>query len=67
MKKFWMVYGGYQSNPTKKHETELEARNEAERLARKQPGQQFYILEVIAICQTKDLEWIELPHDDIPF
>jgi hypothetical protein len=67
MDKFWMVYGGYLSDPVFKHESEQDARTEAERLARKHPGNKFYILEVIAMCQLKEFEWTELLHKEIPF
>lgn len=49
--RFYMVYGGYGSQPTKKHITLEEAQAEAKRLCQKH-GQEFIILQAIAVVRT---------------
>lgn len=42
---FYMVYSPEGGAPTMQHYSYSEAREEAERLARKHPGRRFYLLE----------------------
>lgn len=65
-KTFWMVVGI--GVPYFKHDSENNARAEAERLARLNPGQEFTVLESIATVVKSDVNWI--PHGecgDVPF
>ena len=64
MTQFWMVLGN--GTPTFRHETILSAKNEAERLARINPGQTFFVLAAVAaVCKT-DLTWSKIdPADTI--
>lgn len=52
MKKFWMVCSSTSSTSNKKHETKQDAINEAERLAKDNPGKAFHILESIGYWFT---------------
>jgi hypothetical protein len=70
---FWLVWcptGPYGGHPTHRHETEPHARNEARRLACRNPGQRFFVLQAVAAIE-KPPEIIEttlLPSDDgVPF
>ena len=45
MTKFYMVYRDGNYPPTKKHETLKSASDEMQRLAKKHPGENFYVLE----------------------
>lgn len=44
-RQFWVVWNDRQYPPTRKHWTLEEAQDEAERLARNNPGEWFYILK----------------------
>jgi len=57
MKKFWMVWAEGNRSPAIKHRSELEARSEAERLARKHPGHIFHLLEATDSCRATDIVW----------
>lgn len=48
--------------PTRLHEKHEEARVEAERLARKHPGNYFgvFVMEVAATCSINPVQWIRL-------
>ena len=50
---FWMVYGGYESSPTKKHSSRQDARNEATRLCKKH-HLSFYVLEAVDVVELAD-------------
>jgi len=52
MKRYYYVYNPNQKLPTVAHPESLSAVIEAERLAMKHPGQQFEILECIAIARV---------------
>ncbi len=47
MQPFWLVWCEKGNVPIRKHETRVEAEAEAERLARKQPGDVFIILQAV--------------------
>ena len=49
-KKFWMITGDGNS-PKVRHASRQLAQNEAERLARLYPGQEFFILETVSLVQ----------------
>jgi len=70
--KFWMVLG--RGVPTHRHSTEEVARNEAGRLAKLNPDQDFYVLEAIAVARSSTVSWSNLRspasvhiEDDKPF
>jgi hypothetical protein len=65
-REFWMVLGN--GAPTYRHDTEENARQEAERLARLSPGCEFFVLAATGKVVKSDLAWSQ-PTDDpgIPF
>lgn len=52
--------------PTVKHDTFQRAVNEAERLARANPGKQFYVLQAVELREVNDMRRVRLC-DGIPF
>ena len=52
---FWMVWNPLGYQPRMKHWNEDAAVREAKRLARENPGQQFYVLEAIAGVEKIDV------------
>lgn len=70
MDTFWVVWQENGGVPTRKHATPRDASNEAERLARKCPGERFFVLCSIASCVKVDVSW-DGPKpdqdDDVPF
>lgn len=67
---FWMVWNPQSRAPTLKHSTEESANAEADRLARKVPGERFYVLQAKRFVEKSDLVRVELQpvsDDDIPF
>jgi hypothetical protein len=68
MEKFWMVWNPKRTSPTCQHKSIEAAVAEAERLARRDPGQEFYVLEALRMCQVPELpiKWTEL-EEPIPF
>lgn len=68
MERFWMVLG--RGVPTMRHTTRLDAKNEAERLARIHRGTEFIFLEAIAKAISSDVQWEKATgdhQDSIPF
>jgi hypothetical protein len=63
-RKFWMVVGA--GVPNYRHYHIDAAREEAERLARQQPNQEFVVLEAVAAVKKTDVAWEELSDDDEP-
>jgi hypothetical protein len=63
MDRFWMIWSPAGRAPMVQHDSPNKARAEAERLARANPGQQFYVLEAQGVCQLQDVIWtsFELP------
>ena len=53
--RFWVVWNPQRGLPRMTHPNEALARKEAERLARLQPGEQFYILQAVAVCQIPSI------------
>jgi hypothetical protein len=49
MSKFWMVYNPKRQAPKRQHQTFGDASEEAARLAKLQPGDQFFILEALTV------------------
>lgn len=58
MDQFWMVLGN--GNPVYRHPSEQSARNEAQRLARINPGSTFFVLRAVAAVTVVDVQWTEL-------
>lgn len=73
VKAFWMVWNPARSIPAFRHSSRLAANLEATRLARENPGQEFFVLEALARVQRVDvvvepLEGGSVPPDNgIPF
>ena len=71
MKKYWMVHNAESGPANKRHGCLETARAEAQRLARENPGLEFFVLETIASCKKVDVEWADLrafrPDDELPF
>lgn len=65
MTSFWMVWNEGNQDPRYKHPTERQARDEAERLARANPGKRFFLLRAVDVCKWKDISW-EVD-DSVPF
>lgn len=63
---FWMVWSPQGSMPAVQHETRLKAINEAERLARGNPGREFYVLEAIEGRTVNDMTRVRL-EAEVPF
>jgi hypothetical protein len=70
--KFWMVLG--EGMPCYRHQSKQAARDEAERLARLNPGEEFTVLEAVETVVKSDVKWepneiISSPliRDQIPF
>jgi hypothetical protein len=72
-RQFWMIWNPEGNMPRFCHDTEAAAETEAERLARLNPGQSFYILEAVQRYRVDSLQRMHLrpqqPEfaDDIPF
>lgn len=77
MSPYWMVHGGGPTNY--RHDTRASAVEEAERLARSNPGRVFVVLEAVEAIRKVDVERVDLrapdkrasgwpaTPDDIPF
>ncbi len=66
---FFMVYAQDGGAPTYRHATVDEAKTEAERLARQNPGKKFFVLMTVAVSKRVDVESRMLVNlsDIIPF
>lgn len=67
--KFWMVWNEQGNIPMFKHHMRCDAQNEAERLARNNPGQTFHVLESIETLTVDNLRrtMYDRDYDGIPF
>lgn len=66
--KFWMVWREGGSSPTYRHQTKEAATAEAERLAKSNPDQVFYVLKATgAVLARSNVEHLKLTFDPIPF
>lgn len=63
---FWMVWNPAGGAPTHQHGSLELAQQEAERLARKQPGRKFYVLEALELRSVDDMQRVILTHP-VPF
>lgn len=59
-KQFWMVWNPLGSAPTFMHDSEMKASQEAERLARMNPGKCFYVLEAVGARMVNDMQRVSL-------
>lgn len=62
--RFWMVLNdnssiAYGHGPTFRHSSRDDADLEAQRLATKNPGVKFFVLETVAACVKSDVQWLE--------
>ncbi len=64
---FWMVYNPQGGAPTYQHSSFQQAKAEAERLARMNPGQSFYVLQACGMARKVDVEWVNINIDNVPF
>ncbi len=66
-RRFWMVKGLGPSSFM--HESPSSAEDEAERLARENPGQRFYVLEAVSAFRRVEVERITFRDEDeeLPF
>lgn len=63
---FWMVYSPQGGAPTRQHGSPDSAAREAERLARANPGREFYVLQAIEGRCVNDMQRVQLT-TPIPF
>ncbi len=52
METFWTVWNPARSIPQVRHDTPELAKREAERLARVQPNESFYVMQAITVSQS---------------
>ncbi|MDX9896338.1 MAG: hypothetical protein RBS34_12870 [Desulfofustis sp.] len=64
---FWLVWNPNGRQPLVRHPTEEVARREAERLARKHPGDTFYVLQAMDVCWLQDVAWLSGYQWEPPF
>ena len=57
MDEFYLVWCEENGNPTYKHPVLEQAKAEAERLARNNPGKVFNVLGLIDSCRKNDIVW----------
>jgi hypothetical protein len=57
MDKFWLVWCVEGGAPTYKHMDHESACNEAERLARNNPGKRFEVMERVSSVIKQDVQW----------
>lgn len=66
---FWFVWNENGRSPSYKHMNSVSAFNEADRLARSNPGEKFIVLQSVCAVQVNNLIRTDLrpATDDIPF
>lgn len=64
---FWMVWSPQGNPPRYQHPNADAAKAEAERLARANPGQEFFVLEAVSVSKRVDVETRSLRKSDDPF
>jgi len=67
METFFVVWNPMGGNPTMRHPLEISARREAERLARQNPGQDFFVLEALTVTAKNDVRTERLGEHELPF
>lgn len=66
VERFWMCFVEGGNQPTCKHLSEKQAKEEAERLARA-TKRMVYVLSPTAVCACSDIRWGTEFFDPIPF
>ena len=65
---FWLVWSPDGGAPTHKHATLESAAGEAERLARRNSGQTFIVMESVSAVVVDNIQRTDLrPREEIPF
>ncbi len=64
---FWMVWSPQGQAPTRKHLTRASAVTEAERLARLNAGNEFYVLQAIEGRRVDGMQRVHLQGPEVPF
>lgn len=64
---FWMVWNPRGNAPVVRHASEKQARDEAERLARTNPGHRFHVLENKGCCEFQAVHWTKPSEEWVPF
>lgn len=59
-KPFWLVWNPTGSNPRYRHDSESAAIHEAERLAKLNPTEQFFVVRAIACSQFRPVDTVRL-------
>lgn len=67
MEQFFMVWNPERNAPTFRHPTRWSAVNEAERLARENQGQSFYVLAATDLRCVDNMQRVDLTTPDLPF
>lgn len=62
---FWLVWNPQGRSPVYRHGSLKSAQAEAARLARNNPGEEFYVLATVGRCKAVDVIWTEI--DELPF
>ena len=65
MQPFWMVWNENSRDTNVRHGSAGEARTEATRLVRINPGTKFYVLMAVGAAHKSDVDWQDA--DDLPF
>lgn len=69
-KMFWLVWNPQGHEPQARHDSEQSAEREAERLAKKHPGQRFIVLRPVrevVVDNVQRFEYEPEDHDELPF
>ena len=64
---FWLVWCPTGRSPQYRHDSELSAESEADRLAKECPGQHFYVLLPVTEIVKTEMTIRRFNRDDIPF
>lgn len=66
---FWMVWRHNGNTPTYQHQDKASAVLEAQRLAKNNPGETFFVLKTTAafVADLQPVKELKIVKDDIPF
>lgn len=64
---FWLVWTPNGHTPRYEHQSAASAHAEAQRLARENPGEKFYVLQPISETVRNDIVTRRFEVDEIPF
>lgn len=67
MEVFWMVWCAQDRAPTYKHTSILSAQNEAARLFKMRPDQQYFVLEAVSVVEHAEMPVKHTPMINMPF